>query len=92
MCICHPFIESGISGSNNQHSILAFHKEKTVLLYKKWQWTPPTNVLESLVIHNSFLSDAYMDDIADLKYQLHRLHLEKYFNQQRHALNCQHLC
>ena len=38
-----------------------------------------TTLLASLVVHNSFVSYLYMEDIADMKFQLHHLHLEQYF-------------
>ena len=49
-------------------------------------------MLESLVIHHSFFSDVYREDIADIKCQLHHLHLEQYFIQQKHYQNFQHFC
>ena len=36
-------------------------------------------MLESLVILDSFVFDVYMEDIADIKCQLRRLCLEKFF-------------
>ena len=50
----------------------------------------PTTMFAYLVIYNSFVSDIYMEDIADTKYQLHHLHLEKYFIQQKHDQNFRH--
>ena len=41
------------------------------------QGTFPTHLLEYLVIHNSFVSDVYMEDIAKIKFQFHHLHLEQ---------------
>ena len=29
-------------------------------------------------------SDVYMDDISNMKYKIHHLHLEQKFNQQKH--------
>ena len=40
-------------------------------------------MLLSLVIHNSFISDVYMEDISDITCQIHHLHLEQYFIQQK---------
>ena len=34
-------------------------------------------MLEYLVTHNSFTSDIYMDDIPEMIYQIHHLHLEQ---------------
>ena len=39
----------------------------------------PTNMLEYLVIHNSYVTSAMMEPIGDIKYHLHHLHLEQYF-------------
>ena len=41
----------------------------------------------SLVIHNSFASDIYMEDIANMICQLLHLHLEQYFIEQKHDQN-----
>ena len=49
-------------------------------------------MLESLVIINSFVTDVYMEYIADMKCQLHHIHMEKYFIQQKRDQNFQHLC
>ena len=49
-------------------------------------------MLEYLETHNSFVSDVYMDDIADMICQLQHSHLEQYFIQQKHDINFQHLC
>ena len=92
MCSCHPFIDSSIYGSKSQYLILALHKENTILLKKKYQLILPKNMLVSLVIQKSFVSDVYMDDISGIKYQPYHLHLEQYFIQQRHDQNFQHLC
>ena len=32
MCICQKFIESSICGSDNQNSMLDFHKENPVIM------------------------------------------------------------
>ena len=42
----------------------------------------PTNMLESLVILDIFVSNVYMEDKSCMKCQLQCLHLEKYFIQQ----------
>ena len=44
-------------------------------------------MFKSLVIHNSFVSDAHTEDISENKFQLHHLHFEKYFIQQKHDKN-----
>ena len=51
---------------------------------------PPTNMLEYLIIHKSFVIDVYMEDMANMKFQIHHLHLEKYFIQQKHDQNFRH--
>ena len=57
--------------------MLSFHKENTVLQRKKHQGILPTNMLESLVNINIFFSNVYMDDIADMIFQIYHLHLEQ---------------
>ena len=74
LCICHPFIDYSISGSNSQHSMLDFHKGNTVLLNNKFQGIIPTNMLAYLVNINIYVSDAYMYDIYKIMCQLHHLH------------------
>ena len=61
---------------NSQHSMLDFHKENTALLKNKFQGILTTTILSYLVFHNNLISDLYMDDISDIKYQLHHLHLK----------------
>ena len=39
-----------------------------------------------------FVSDVYMEDTANTKCQLHLLHLEEYFIQQKHDKNFRLLC
>ena len=92
MCICHLFIDSSISVSNSQHSMLAFYKVKNYLLKKQCQGKLPRNMLASLIYLNIFVSDIYLDDISSMKCQIHHSHLEKYFIQQKHDINYQHLC
>ena len=58
----------------------------------KFQGILPTNMLASLDIHNIFVSDVYMEDIADTKCQLHTIHLEQYYIQQKNDQNFRHLC
>ena len=72
--------------------MLSFHKENNDLLKNKCQVTLKKTMVEYLVINNIFVSDLYMDDIANMKCKLHYLHLEKYFIQQRHDQNFRHLC
>ena len=45
-----------------------------------------------LELHNISVSNLYMDDIAGMICKIYRLHLEKYYIQQQHDLNFQHLC
>ena len=67
MYIYHRWIYSSIFGSNRQHSLLDFHKERIVLIKKTSQVTLKTTMLEYLVINISFVSDVYMDYIAKMK-------------------------
>ena len=92
MCICHKFIDSSISGSNIQHSMLYFHKENEVILKKKCQRMMPTTLLEYLIILKSFVSYVYIEDKSYMKYQLHYLHLDQYVIQRKHDQNIRHLC
>ena len=72
--------------------MLSFRKGKNALLKKKRQGIPHTNMLESMVIQNSFLSDVYRYDIVDIEFHLHHLHLVQYFIEQKCGKNCRHLC
>ena len=78
-CIFPLFVNSSICVGNIQHSMLDFHKETTVFLENKGQLIITKTMLSSLVIHNSFESDAYMDNIDEMKFQLRHLHLGEYF-------------
>ena len=49
-------------------------------------------MLASLVNNNSFFSDVHMDNIINMICQIHYLHLEIYFIQQKHHINFRHLC
>ena len=49
-------------------------------------------MLASLVILNNFVSDVYMEYIANMKCQLHHIHLVEYLIQQKHDQNVRHLC
>ena len=49
-------------------------------------------MLACLVIINSFVIDVYMEDIADMKCQIHHIHLEKVFIQKNQENNCRYLC
>ena len=44
-------------------------------------------MLSYLVIHNSFVSDVFWEDIADMKFQLHRLYLEQCYIKPKHDQN-----
>ena len=46
-------------------------------------------MLETLVLNNSFVSNAYTEDPASIKYQLHYKKLEDYFIQQNYDQNDQ---
>ena len=39
-----------------------------------------------------FVSDVYMEDIVEMKCQLHHIHLDKYFIYSKHDQKRQHLC
>ena len=84
MCIIHKFLESISSVINIQHSMWDFHKGKTALLNNTCDGILPTNMPESLLIHNILVSGVYMDDITNTKYLLHHLHLVGNLFQQRH--------
>ena len=43
-------------------------------------------------IHNKLVTSLLMEDISDVKSQLHHLHFEEYFIQQKKGNNRQHLC
>ena len=45
-----------------------------------------------LALHISSVSNLYTDYISDMICQLHHLHLEQDYIQQKHDQNCQHLC
>ena len=49
-------------------------------------------MLASLVTYNSLVNDIYIEVTSDIKSQIHILHLEKCFMQQRQEINFQHLC
>ena len=48
-------------------------------------------MLAPLDIKNSFVSDLYMEVIADMISQLQHLNLDQKFIQQQHDINCKHL-
>ena len=75
MCIYHPFIEFSISVSNSQPPVIYFHKEFTVLLNEKCIEIPPSTMLSYLVIHNSFVSEVYLEDISDISCQIYLLNI-----------------
>ena len=52
----------------------------------------PSIMFPFFVIHNSFVSDVYLYNISDMKCQIHHLHLEQYFIQQKHNQNFRYLC
>ena len=82
--------DSIISGSNIQHLMFDFHKENTIFLKNKYQGIIPKNMIEYMVNHNSFVSDAYMEDISDMICKIYYLHLNQYFILQQPYLNFQH--
>ena len=49
-------------------------------------------MLAYLLSLNRFVYDIYMEDIANVICKIHHLHLEQYFIQQQHDLNCRYLC
>ena len=77
----YSLIDSYLSESNIQHSMLSFHKEDSSLPNIKGQGILATTLLASLVIHNFFITDVYMEYIADVKYQLYRIQLANVFIQ-----------
>ena len=87
MGISEKFFESSISVSNSQHSMLDFHKENTALLKNKCQEIISENMLTSLADINSLVSVIYIYDISNMICQLHHLHLEQYFIQQKYNIN-----
>ena len=42
----------------------------------------PKHILAPLVIHNNFVTDVYMEPIADIKFHPHQFHMKPYFIQQ----------
>ena len=72
--------------------MLALHKEITDILQKKFQGILPTTMLLSLLIINSFVSTEYMEFISDMKCQIHCIHLEQYYIQQKYDQKFQYLC
>ena len=48
-------------------------------------------MLESLEIHNSFVYVVYTEDKADMICQIHHLHMDRYYIQQKHDHNLQYL-
>ena len=73
MCIFYPYIDSSISESNIQYSMLVFHKCQVILT---------TTMLEYFVVHNICFYGVLMKDISNKKYQLRHIHLDQYFIQQ----------
>ena len=66
---------------------------KTALLPKKnCQGILLTNMLASLEIHNSFVSDVYMEYISGIICQFRHLYQEKCFIKKEQYLNYQRLC
>ena len=78
-----------LSGSNNQPPMSYLHKEFNVLLNKKHQRIFPTTILASLktlvslIFHNKYLTAVLIEDITDMKCQLHHLQFGGYFIQQQ---------
>ena len=58
--------------------MLDFYKENTILVNNKCKGILPTNMLTYLVNINSFVSDVYMDDIADMICQIYQYFIKKY--------------
>ena len=52
----------------------------------------PMTMSESLITHNSSVTDVNIELIVEIKYQLHILHLEESFIQGSYNSNFQHLC
>ena len=55
------------------------NKQKTILIKKSPQGILTTSMLAYLLMNNTFVYDACMDDKSDMKFQLHRFYLEQYF-------------
>ena len=49
--------------------------------------TLPTTMLEYLEIYNIFVTAVYTEAMANIICQLHHLHLEQCFNEQKHDQN-----
>ena len=77
MCICNLFIDSSISGSNSQHSMLAFTRN-VLNIYNKYQGITQKHLLTYLIKY--FFPDVYMDDILYTICQIHHVYLEQYFS------------
>ena len=60
---------------------------KTVLRENKFQGILPKHMLATLVYMNRFVTDVYLYDISNMKFQINQ-----YFNQQQHYQNSQYLC
>ena len=43
----------------------------------------PTNMLKSLVVHNNYVTDVYIEPILVMKYQLDQFHMQQSFIQQK---------
>ena len=86
-CIYHLLIELSKCGSNNQRSMLSFHKENTVSRKNKCQGRFPTLMLALLVNLYSFGARC----IYGL-YSRHGMSALQYYIHQRHDENKQHLC
>ena len=67
MLICDLYIDYCLSGSNIQHSELSILNKNDALPMNKFQGILPTNMLAYLNIISGFYSNAYMEDIYDMK-------------------------
>ena len=72
--------------------MLYFHKQITALLNKKRHGILPATLLISLVIHKSFVSDKYIEDIDNMKCRKHHTRLENTFIEQKDDMRCRYLC
>ena len=66
--------------------MLALHKN--ALLYKKLWKILPENMLS---INNSYVTAIYTEDISEMKFQIHHLHLEQFLFK-KHDKHFRHYC
>ena len=77
-----PDVGCNINTSYFRHTIHPGGQNHTQI-YKKLPKILPTAMLVSLVTYNSLFTDVYIKAIAEIKFQLHLLHLKECFMQER---------